>query len=139
VLRTDNAFVTSYIQRQWKLNPRLAEETLREVRPTLVGTGKLSFEEDKEFLDTAYENGQIQQKASAKNLMAYSPLDDLFRDKRAKRSAADSALVFSNFPYPVLPRPCGFFPELGKAVFFEPRQFRQFFPVEFDKVFFITH
>jgi ABC-type nitrate/sulfonate/bicarbonate transport system substrate-binding protein len=84
LLSSDNAAVTSYIQRQWKLNPRLAEETLREVRPTLVGTGKMSFEEVQEVLDTAYENGQIQQKASAKNLMAYGPLDELLRDKRAK-------------------------------------------------------
>jgi hypothetical protein len=44
----------------------------------------MSFEEVQEFLDTAYENGQIQQKASAKNLMAYGPLDELLRDKRAK-------------------------------------------------------
>jgi hypothetical protein len=84
LLSTDNAAVTGYIQRQWKLNPRLAEETLREVRPTLVESGKMSFEEVQEFLDTAYENGQIQQKASAKNLMDYRPLDDVLKDKRAK-------------------------------------------------------
>ena len=83
-LTTDNASVSSYIQHQWKLNPRLAEETLRELRPTLVGTGKMSFEEVQEFLDTAYENGQIQQKANAKNLMDYRPLDEVLKDKRAK-------------------------------------------------------
>jgi ABC-type nitrate/sulfonate/bicarbonate transport system substrate-binding protein len=84
LLREDNAAVTGYIQRQWKLNPRLTEETLREVRPTLVGSGKMSSEEVQEFLDTAYKNGQIQQKAIGKNLMDYRPLDDVFKNKRVR-------------------------------------------------------
>jgi ABC-type nitrate/sulfonate/bicarbonate transport system substrate-binding protein len=84
LLTADSAAVTSYIQRQWKLNPRLAEESQRQMRPTLVATGKMSFEEVQEFLDAAYENGQIQQKASAKNLMDYGPLDDVLRERRAK-------------------------------------------------------
>ena len=84
VLNADSAAVTSYIQRQWKLNPRLAEESQRQLRPTLVATGKMSFEEVQEFLDAAYENGQIQQKGSAKNLMDYGPLDDVLKERRAK-------------------------------------------------------
>ena len=83
-LSADGAAVTSYIQRQWKLNARLAEETQRQVRPTLVANGRMSFEEVQEFLDAAYENGQIQQKASAKNLMDYGPLDDVHKERRAK-------------------------------------------------------
>lgn len=83
-LSADSAAVTTYIQRQWKLNARLAEETQRQVRPTLAGNGRMSFEEVQEFLDAAYENGQIQQKASAKNLMDYGPLDDVLKERRAK-------------------------------------------------------
>jgi NitT/TauT family transport system substrate-binding protein len=83
-LSSDSAAVTNYIQRQWKLNARLAEESQRQMRPTLVATGKLSFEEVQEFLDAAYENGQIQQKASAKNLMDYGPLDEVLRERRGK-------------------------------------------------------
>jgi NitT/TauT family transport system substrate-binding protein len=83
-LSSDSAAVTNYIQRQWKLNARLAEESQRQMRPTLVATGKLSFEEVQEFLDAAYENGQIQQKASAKNLMDYGPLDEVLREQRGK-------------------------------------------------------
>jgi ABC-type nitrate/sulfonate/bicarbonate transport system substrate-binding protein len=84
VLNADSTAVTSYIQRQWKLNPRLAEESQGQMRPTLVATGKMSFEEVQEFLDAAYENGQILQKASAKNLMDYGPLDDVLKERRAK-------------------------------------------------------
>jgi NitT/TauT family transport system substrate-binding protein len=83
-LSADSAAVTTYIQRQWKLNARLAEETQRQVRPTLAGNGRMSFEEVQEFLDAAYENGQIQQKASAKNLMDYGLLDDVLKERRAK-------------------------------------------------------
>jgi NitT/TauT family transport system substrate-binding protein len=83
-LSADGAAVTSYIQRQWKLNARLAEESQRQMRPTLVTTGKMSLEEVQEFLDAAYENGQIQQKASAKNLMDYGPLDEVLRERRGK-------------------------------------------------------
>ena len=84
LLNADSAAVASYIQRQWKLNARLAEESLREVRPTLVGNGRMSLEEVQEFLDAAYDNGQIQQKASAKNLIDYGALDDLLKERRGK-------------------------------------------------------
>jgi ABC-type nitrate/sulfonate/bicarbonate transport system substrate-binding protein len=83
-LDTDSPAVTSYIQRQWKLNAKLAEESQRQLRPTLVANGKMSVDEVQEFLDAAYDNGQIQQKASAKNLMDYGPLDDVLRERRAK-------------------------------------------------------
>jgi NitT/TauT family transport system substrate-binding protein len=83
-LNADSPAVTSYIQRQWKLNPRLAEESQHQLLPTLVASGKMSVEEVQEFLDAAYENGLIQQKASAKNLMDYGPLDDVLRERRVK-------------------------------------------------------
>jgi NitT/TauT family transport system substrate-binding protein len=84
VLNTDSTAVTSYIQRQWKLNARLAEESQRQTRPTLVATGKMNIEEVQEFLDAAYENGLIQQKASAKNLMEYGPLDEVLKTRSPK-------------------------------------------------------
>jgi NitT/TauT family transport system substrate-binding protein len=84
LIETDNRAVTSYIQRQWKLHPQLAEEIDRLVRPTLVATGKMSFEDVQEFLDTAYENGQIQQKANSKVLMDYSALDDVLKNRPRK-------------------------------------------------------
>jgi NitT/TauT family transport system substrate-binding protein len=84
LLSADSAAVTSYIQRQWNLNPRLAEESQRQLRPTLVANGRMSIEEVQEFLDAAYENGQIQQKANAKNLMDYGPLDDVLKTRGLK-------------------------------------------------------
>ncbi len=84
VLNTDSAAVTNYIQRQWKLNPRLAEESHGQMRPTLAGNGRMSFEEVQEFLDAAYDNGQIQQKANAKNLMDYASLDEVLKTRRPK-------------------------------------------------------
>ncbi|HEX9147032.1 MAG TPA: ABC transporter substrate-binding protein [Candidatus Binatia bacterium] len=82
LLSADSTAVTSYIQRQWKLNLRLAEESQRQMRPTLVASGKMSVEEVQEFLDAAYENGQIQQKASAKSLMDYALLDEVLKTRR---------------------------------------------------------
>ena len=84
LITADNSAVTGYIQRAWKLNPRLAEESQRQLRPTLIANGKMSIEEVQEFLDAAYENGQIQQKANAKNLMDYGPLDDVLKTRAAK-------------------------------------------------------
>jgi ABC-type nitrate/sulfonate/bicarbonate transport system substrate-binding protein len=84
LIERDSGRVAGYIQTQWKLNPKLAQETQRLVRPTLVATGKMSFEDVQEFLDAAYENGQIQQKANSKALMDYGPLDDVLKNRRLK-------------------------------------------------------
>jgi ABC-type nitrate/sulfonate/bicarbonate transport system substrate-binding protein len=84
LIETDSRAVTGYIQRQWKLSPQLAEETRRLAASTLVATGKMSFEEVQEFLDTAYENGQIQQKANSKVLMDYGPLEEVLKTRRPK-------------------------------------------------------
>lgn len=84
LIENDRSGVSGYIQRQWKLNPGLAEETHRLVLPTLLLNGKMSFEEVQEFLDAAYENGQIQQRANSKILMDYGPLDDVLKDRRTK-------------------------------------------------------
>jgi ABC-type nitrate/sulfonate/bicarbonate transport system substrate-binding protein len=83
-LNADSAAVSTYIQRQWKLNARLAEESQAQIRPTLAVNGRMSVEEVQEFLDAAFENGQIQQKASAKNLMDYGPLDDVLKTRGLK-------------------------------------------------------
>jgi ABC-type nitrate/sulfonate/bicarbonate transport system substrate-binding protein len=84
VIETDSGKVAGYIQKQWKLTPALAQETQRLVRPTLVPTGKLNLENVQEFLDTAYENGLIQQKANSRSLMDYGPLDDVLKNRRTK-------------------------------------------------------
>ncbi len=83
-IETDSRKVVGYIQSQWKLNPKLAQETERLVRPTLVANGKLSVEDVQEFLDAAYENGQIQQKANSRALMDYGFLDEVLKTRRGK-------------------------------------------------------
>jgi hypothetical protein len=76
--------VAGYIQKQRKLTPALAQETQKLVRPTLVATGRMNFEDVQEFLDAAYDNGLIRQKASAKNLMDYGPLDEVLKTRGLK-------------------------------------------------------
>jgi hypothetical protein len=44
----------------------------------------MNLEDVQEFLDAAYENGQIQQKANSKALMDYGPLDDVLKNRRPK-------------------------------------------------------
>ena len=44
----------------------------------------MNLEDVQEFLDAAFENGQIQQKANSKALMDYGPLDDVLKNRRAK-------------------------------------------------------
>jgi len=83
-IETDSGKVAGYIRKQWKLTPALAQETQRLVRPTLVPTGKLNFEDVQEFLDTAYDNGLIQQKANSRTLMDYGLLDEVLKTRRAK-------------------------------------------------------
>jgi NitT/TauT family transport system substrate-binding protein len=84
LIGSSGSVISGYIQRQWKLSPRLAEDTLREVAPTLVPNGRMTVEAVQEFLDAAYENGQIQQRGNAKTLMDYGPLDDVLKIRRAK-------------------------------------------------------
>jgi ABC-type nitrate/sulfonate/bicarbonate transport system substrate-binding protein len=84
LISSDNSPVSGYIQRQWKLSPQLAQDTLRQVTSTLVPNGRMPLEDVQEFLDAAYENGQIQQRATAKTLIDYGPLDDVLKVRRAK-------------------------------------------------------
>ena len=84
MIATDSGRVAEYIQSQWKLSPALALETQRLVRPTLVATGKMNLEDVQEFLDAAYENGQIQQKVNSKALMDYAPLDEVLKTRRPR-------------------------------------------------------
>jgi hypothetical protein len=44
----------------------------------------MNLEDVQEFLEAAYDNGQIQQKASSKALMDYGPLDDVLKNRRPK-------------------------------------------------------
>ena len=44
----------------------------------------MNFEDVQEFLDAAFENGQIQQKANSRTLMDYGPLDEVLKTRRAK-------------------------------------------------------
>jgi hypothetical protein len=60
----------------------------------------MSFEEIHEFLDAAYENGQIQQKANAKNLMDYGPLDEMLKTNPFLSARKDRAPSSDPFPFP---------------------------------------
>jgi ABC-type nitrate/sulfonate/bicarbonate transport system substrate-binding protein len=84
LISSDNSPASAYVQRQWKLSPQLAQDTLRQVTSTLVPNGRMPLEDVQEFLDAAYENGQIQQRATAKTLIDYGPLDDVLKVRRAK-------------------------------------------------------
>jgi hypothetical protein len=44
----------------------------------------MNLEDVQEFLDAAYENGQIQQKANSRALMDYGPLDEVLKTRRSK-------------------------------------------------------
>jgi NitT/TauT family transport system substrate-binding protein len=84
LIEADSVRVVNYIQRQWKLSRPLAEETYRLARPTLVPSGKMSLEDVQEFLDSAYENRQIQQKASGQLLINYGPLEEVLKTRGSK-------------------------------------------------------
>jgi ABC-type nitrate/sulfonate/bicarbonate transport system substrate-binding protein len=83
-IERDAAAVTQFIQRRWKLDPKLAGESYRLIVPTLAPNGRMSLEEVQGFLDVAFENNQISQKASSRSVMDYSVLDELLRDRRGK-------------------------------------------------------
>jgi len=42
----------------------------------------MNFEDVQEFLDTAYDNGLIQQKVNSRALMDYGPLDEVLKTRR---------------------------------------------------------
>ena len=44
----------------------------------------MNLEDVQEFLDAAFENGQIQQKANSRALMDYDPLDEVLKTRRSK-------------------------------------------------------
>ena len=63
----------------------MSGQLLRLSRPSIsCATGKMNSEDVQEFLDAAYENGQIQQKANSKALMDYALLDEVLKTRRPK-------------------------------------------------------
>jgi len=44
----------------------------------------MSFDDVQEFLDAAYDNNLIQQKANSRALMDYGPLDEVLKIRRAR-------------------------------------------------------
>jgi ABC-type nitrate/sulfonate/bicarbonate transport system substrate-binding protein len=83
-IEKDRAAVTGFIQRRWKLDPKLAEESYQFIVPTLAPNGRMSLEEVQGFLDIAFENNQLSQKANSRSIVDYSVLDELLRDRRGK-------------------------------------------------------
>lgn len=83
-IERDRTAVAGFIQRRWKLDPKLADESYRLILPTLAPNGRMSLEEVQGFLDVAFENNQLSQKASSWSVMDYSVLDELLRDRRGK-------------------------------------------------------
>lgn len=83
-IEANKAAATGYIERRWKLTPKLAEETYRLVLPTLPQNGRMTLEEVQEFLDAAFEGGQIQKRTSSAALMDYGPLDELLKQRRER-------------------------------------------------------
>ncbi|MBI4529257.1 MAG: ABC transporter substrate-binding protein [Deltaproteobacteria bacterium] len=74
-------WTADYIRRTWKIEPRTAEETYRLALPTFPLNGKMNFQELQEFLDTAFENKQIQRKTEAQSVMDYSLLDEILKER----------------------------------------------------------
>lgn len=83
-IESDKQAVTDYIQRRWKLEPKIAEETYRLVLPTLPPNGRLSLDEVQGFLDVAFENKQIPQKASSQGIMDYTLLDNVLKERGSR-------------------------------------------------------
>lgn len=80
----EKPWVISYIERRWKLTPKLAAEAYSLVLPTLAMDGKVGLDHVQEFLDVAYESRQIQQKAESRSLMDYALLDETLKDRRGR-------------------------------------------------------
>jgi len=71
-------------QKTWKLNANAAEDAYRQTLPLLVMNGRLGFDEVQSFLDSAYENKEITERADGKQLVDYSILDEVIKEKRGR-------------------------------------------------------
>jgi len=83
-IEKDRQRVTGFIQQRWKLDPKLAEESYKSILPTLAPNGRMSLEEVQGFLDIAFENNQLPQKANSRTIMDYTLLDEALRDRSGK-------------------------------------------------------
>lgn len=84
LIESDRKKGTLYIQQKWKLSPKFAEEAYALVLPTLAENGRMGFEDVQEFLNVAYENNLIQQRASSKALLDYTQLDEVLRERKGR-------------------------------------------------------
>jgi NitT/TauT family transport system substrate-binding protein len=81
-IEKDRQAVTAFIQRRWKLDPKLAGQSYQSILPTIAPNGRMNIEDVQSFLDVAFENNQLPQKASSRNLIDYAPLDQVLRERR---------------------------------------------------------
>ena len=84
LIESDRKKGTLYIQQKWKLSPKFAEEAYALALPTLAENGRMSFEDVQDFLNIAYENNLIQQRASSKALIDYTQLDEVLRERKGR-------------------------------------------------------
>jgi ABC-type nitrate/sulfonate/bicarbonate transport system substrate-binding protein len=83
-IEEDKPWVVGYIQKTWKLNANAAEDAYRQTLPLLVMNGRLGFDEVQSFLDSAYENKEISERADSKQLVDYSILDEVIKERRGR-------------------------------------------------------
>ena len=83
-IEKDKQRVTGFTQRRWKLDPKLAEESYESILPTVALNGRMSLEEVQGFLDIAFENNQLPQKANSRTIMDYTLLDEALSSRRGK-------------------------------------------------------
>ena len=83
-IEKDRQRVTGFIQQRWKIDPKLAEESYKSILPTVAPNGRMSLEEVQGFLDIAFENNQLPQKANSRTIMDYTLLDEVLKDRSGK-------------------------------------------------------
>lgn len=83
-IEKDKQRVTGFIQQRWKLDPKLAEESYKSILPTVAPNGRMNLEEVQGFLDVAFENNQLPQKANSRTIMDYTLLDEALGNRGGK-------------------------------------------------------
>ena len=80
--RREKSWMISYIQNKWKLTPSVAEAAYRYWLQGLTSDGKIPFKDLQETYDQAYASQLIPTPVHVKNVMDYTPLDEVLKEKR---------------------------------------------------------
>jgi len=80
--RKEKSWMVNYVQNKWKLSPKAAEEAYRFWLQGLTVDGKIPLKDLQDVYDSAYASQMIPTPVTVRNVMDYTLLDEVLRERK---------------------------------------------------------